>query len=135
MRELKQFALPAGRALIAALFLWSGVRKLGHPMAVIDMIGQSLPFPTLAFAASIACELGAGLLFLLGYRTRLMAGALALFTLVTAVAFHNDFADRQELTNFMKNIAILGGLFHVFVAGGGRFSLDGLIGGRAATEI
>lgn len=126
MRDLKDLTLPAGRALIAALFLWSGYRKLGHPGAVIDMIGHSLPFPTLGFALSIACELGAGALFLLGYRTRTMAMLLALFTLATALAFHNDFGDREELTNFMKNLAILGGLFHVLVVGGGRLSIDGL---------
>ncbi|WP_342251236.1 DoxX family protein [Sphingomonas sp. OTU376] len=123
-------ALPIGRALIAALFLWSGFRKLGHPGAVVEMIGHSLPFPALGFGLSIACELGAGTLFLLGYRTRAMAAILALFTLATALAFHNDFGDREELTNFMKNLAILGGLFHVLVAGGGRFSIDGLLGRR-----
>lgn len=128
MRDLKDMTLPVGRALVAALFLWSGYRKLGHPGAVIGMIGHSLPFPTLGFAISIACELGAGALFLLGYRTRTMAAILALFTLATALAFHNDFGDREELTNFMKNLAILGGLFHVAVVGGGRFSIDGLLG-------
>jgi putative oxidoreductase len=132
MRELNEAALPVGRVLIAALFLWSGVRKLGHPAAVIGMIGHSLPFPTLGFAISIACELGAGTLLLLGYRTRMMAIVIALFTLATALAFHNDFADREALTNFMKNLAILGGLFHVFVVGGGRFSIDALIGRRSA---
>lgn len=132
MRDLKDLSLPIGRALIAALFLWSGTRKLGHPGAVIEMIGHSLPYPTLGFALSIACELGAGTLFLLGYRTRAMAALLALFTLATALAFHNDLGDREELTNFMKNLAILGGLFHVFVTGGGRFSIDGLIAGRRA---
>ncbi|WP_235785773.1 DoxX family protein [Sphingomonas sp. PR090111-T3T-6A] len=124
---MNEAALPVGRALIAALFLWSGFRKLGHPAAVIAMIGHSLPFPTFGFAISLACELGAGTLLLLGYRTRWMAAIIAMFTLATALAFHNDFADRDALTNFMKNIAILGGLFHVFVVGGGRFSMDALI--------
>lgn len=132
MRDLKDFALPFGRVLIAMLFLISGVRKLGHPGAVIDMISQNLPFPTLGFAISIACELGAGTLFLLGYRTRLMASVLALFTLATALAFHNDFAARGELNNFLKNLAILGGLLHVWATGGGRYSIDGPLGGRVA---
>ncbi|WCM28611.1 DoxX family protein [Sphingomonas sp. QA11] len=127
MRELKELALPVGRALIVALFLWSGLRKLGHPDAVIAMIGRSLPYPTLGFGISIACELGVGTLLLLGYRTRAMAVLLALFTLATAIAFHSDFGDRDALTNFLKNLSILGGLLHVVVAGGGRFSIDGLL--------
>lgn len=127
MRELKELALPVGRALIVALFLWSGIRKLGHPDAVIAMIGHNLPFPTLGFAISIACELGVGTLLLLGYRTRAMAVLLGLFTLATALAFHSDFGDRDALTQFMKNLSILGGLFHVFAVGGGRFSIDGLL--------
>lgn len=132
MRELKELALPAGRALIVALFLWSGIRKLGHPDAVIAMIGRTLPNPTLGFGISIACELGVGALLLLGYRTRAMAILLGLFTLATALAFHSDFADRDALTSFMKNLSILGGLFHVFVTGGGRFSIDGLLAPRTA---
>lgn len=134
MREVKEWALPVGRALIVALFLWSGIRKLGHPDAVIAMIGRSLPYPTLGFAISIACELGVGTLLLLGYRTRAMAILLGLFTLATALAFHSDFGDRDALTQFMKNISILGGLLHVFAVGGGRFSIDGLLAERTAPQ-
>ncbi len=113
-----------GRLLISSLFLWSGIRKLGHPAAVIGVIGHSLPFPTLGLAISLACELGAATLLLLGWRTRSMALILALFTMATAVAFHHDFGDRDQLTNFMKNLAITGGLLQVMALGGGILSLD-----------
>lgn len=123
--------LPAlGRVLIASLFLWSGVRKLGHPGAVIDMIGQTLPFPTIGLAIALLCELGVGTLLVLGFRTRLMALVLAGFTLATALAFHSDLGDREELTHFMKNLAIVGGLLHVYAFGGGALSLDAAVARR-----
>ncbi len=122
----------SGRLLIASLFLWSGVRKLGHPAAVIGMIGHTLPFPTLGLAISLACELVAATLLLLGWRTRTMAVVLALFTLATALAFHNDFGDRDALTNFMKNLAITGGLLQIVAFGGGALSLDGRLGPEKA---
>jgi putative oxidoreductase len=45
---------------------------------------------------AVAVELGGGLLLVLGYRARPVAFALALFSLITAVSFHSDFADRNQ---------------------------------------
>jgi putative oxidoreductase len=47
------------------------------------------------------------------------------FTLATAVFFHNHFGDQNQFIHFFKNIAIAGGLLHVIAFGGGRVSLDG----------
>ncbi len=124
MDRAQKFLPALGRLLIAALFLWSGIRKLGHPAAVIAMIGHSLPFPTLGLAISLFCELVAGTLLLIGWNSRAAALLLAGFTLATAFAFHNDFGDREALTNFMKNLAITGGLLQIAAFGGGCCSLD-----------
>jgi putative oxidoreductase len=114
-----------GRVLIAAIFLWSGWHKLGMAHAVIGMIGSTgLPFPSVGYGISLAVELGAGTLVLLGWRTRFAAAVLAIFTLATAVIFHNHLADREQLTNFMKNVCMAGGLLQVVVFGGGAVSLD-----------
>jgi len=115
----------AGRILIAAIFLLSGVTKLTAPVATIAYIqAAGLPAPALAFALAAATELGAGVLLVLGYRTRMIAAWLALFTLATAFGFHRDLADQNQFIHFFKNIAMAGGLLQIIAFGGGRFSLD-----------
>ena len=52
------------------------------------------------------------------------AGALAIFSLATAIGFHNNFADLNQFIHFFKNVAITGGLLQVVAFGGGAFSLD-----------
>jgi putative oxidoreductase len=64
----------------------------------------------------IALELGAGLAFLLGWRTRLAAWVLGAFTLCAGAIFHHAFHDPVQLALFMKNVAIAGGLLAFTVA-------------------
>ena len=68
--------------------------------------------------------MGGGLALLLGFQTRLAATTLAIFTLATAVLFHNNMADQNQMIHFLKNIAITGGLLQVIAFGAGAFSLD-----------
>jgi putative oxidoreductase len=89
----------------------------------IEAVG--LPFPTLAFATALVVEIIGGLALVLGYQTRMVAAALALFSVVTALSFHNDLADQNQFIHFFKNIAMAGGLLNVVAFGAGKFSIDG----------
>lgn len=114
-----------GRVLISALFILSGVSKLAAPAMMIGYIGSvGLPFPQLALALAIIVELGGGLALIAGYRTRVVAAALAVFSVATALAFHNALADQNQFIHFFKNIAMAGGLLQIVAFGAGRFSLD-----------
>jgi len=116
----------AGRAMISALFLLSGVSKATAPALTIGYIQSvGLPAPVLAFVLSAAVELLGGVALLLGFRTRITAGILFLFTLVTAAFFHTHLADQNQFIHFFKNVAIAGGLLNVLAFGGGRISLEG----------
>lgn len=116
----------AGRAMISALFLLSGISKVTAPAMTIGYIQSvGLPAPTVAFALSAMVELVGGLALLLGFRTRITAGILFLFTLATAAFFHTHLADQNQFIHFFKNVAIAGGLLNVLAFGGGRISLDG----------
>jgi putative oxidoreductase len=55
-----------------------------------------------------------------------VAIVMAVFTLATAVFFHNNFADQNQMIHFLKNIAIAGGLLQVAAFGAGALSVDGL---------
>ena len=89
---------------------------------------MGLPLATLAAIIAVVVELFAGLALLVGYRIKLAAVVLAVFTLVATVLFHNfwampaDQAYMQQLM-FMKNIAIVGGLLLVAALGGGTWVL------------
>jgi putative oxidoreductase len=61
---------------------------------------------------------------MVGFQTRVAAVALAVFTLATAVLFHNHLGDQNTFVHFMKNLAITGGLLQVAAFGTGPLSVD-----------
>jgi putative oxidoreductase len=114
-----------GRLLIGLPFAMSGLGKLaayGKTTAMIAAAG--LPVPPLAYAVAVAIELGGGLLLVAGYQARLVATALAVFSIATAAAFHNNFADQNQMIHFLKDVMIAGGLLQIAAFGAGAFSLD-----------
>src|SRR3546814_16887771 len=75
------------RVLIAPIFVLSGAAKLADPAGTIGYIGSvGLPFAEAGYAAAVAVELIGGLALLVGFKTRLAATALALFTLAAHMA-------------------------------------------------
>lgn len=104
----------AGRALIAGLFLFSGLGKLAAPDATIGYIAAAgLPFPTLAYAGAVAVEVIGAALLLIGYRVQLVAVLLAGFSIAAAIGFHAALGDQNQLIHFLKNVAIAGGLLQI----------------------
>ena len=115
----------AGRVLLAAIFVMSGLGKIAAPAASLAyMKAAGLPVAALGLAGAALIELGGGVALILGYRTRLSATILAVFALVTAAIFHSALGDQNQLIHFFKNVAMAGGLLQVVAFGGGRLSLD-----------
>lgn len=113
------------RLLLALLFVLAGINKIGAMEGTVGYIGSvGLPFPELMYFGTIALEIGGGLLLAIGFRARQVALAMGTFTVLTAVIFHNDFSQQIELTMFLKNLAIAGGIFALAAFGAGRYSLD-----------
>jgi putative oxidoreductase len=77
-----------------------------------------------AWLVAVLTEGGGGLLLLLGFRVRLVALILAAFVVATAVFFHRDFADQNQMIHFLKNLIIVGGLLQIVHFGAGAVSLD-----------
>ncbi|OON63058.1 LysR family transcriptional regulator [Massilia sp. KIM] len=113
------------RILLASIFVVSGIGKLFAPEATIGYIASTgLPFAGAGLALAIAVELGGGLLLALGVKTRIVALALAAFSVVTALVFHNALGDQNQMIHFLKNIAMAGGLLQVAAFGAGAYSVD-----------
>jgi putative oxidoreductase len=120
-----------GRFLLGAIFVWSGFGKIGSPADTIQFIaGAGLPMSDGAYLVAVLIEVGGGFALLLGWQVRAAATVLAVFALVTAAAFHAHVADHTTAIQFMKNLAIAGGLLQVAAFGAGAFSLDALLDGR-----
>ena len=123
----------AGRIAIGVLFLLSGLSKIAAPAATQGYIASvGLPLPVVSYAIAVAVEVLGSCLLIAGVRTRFVAAGMAVFALATALAFHKNFADQNQMIHFMKNIAIMGGLLQVVAFGGGKFSVDWLLGRHPA---
>ncbi|WP_368910989.1 DoxX family protein [Taklimakanibacter deserti] len=124
MHELKPWGDLMGRLLLAQLFIIEGLSKLGDYAAAQAYVSH-YGLPALLLPPAIATEIGGGLLIALGWRTRLVALALAGFCLATAVVFHTDFGNRGQLIHLEKDLALAGAFLLLWVRGAGLFSLDG----------
>lgn len=110
---------------MAFIFIVEGWLKIANYPAVIDYM-QSYGVSGRLLPLVILTELGGGLLVALGLLTRWAAVALAGFALLTALFFHRDFADPEQVINFHKNLAIAGGFLLLAGFGPGAWSGDAL---------
>ena len=119
---LADAGLLAGRCLLVFIFLHESVFLLGNYAGAAAYMQKS-GVPALMLPAVIALQLGGGLLIVAGVMTRLSALAFAVFCLSTAVLFHWQFANRNELLHFQKDLAIAGGFLVLAYSGPGGWSL------------
>jgi putative oxidoreductase len=118
------------RVLLALMFLIGGISKftgLDGTAGYIASVG--LPAPQLLAVGAGLVEVIGAVLLIVGWQARWAALALAAFTLLASVLFHNYWAmpaDQQMMQQlmFMKNLAITGGLLAIFAYGAGSLSLD-----------
>ena len=112
-----------GRIMLALIFILAGFGKIQDPAGTMAYM-QSAGLPGILLWPTIALELLGGLALAVGYKTRYVAFALAGFTLLAAVMFHNNFGDQMQMIMFLKNIAIAGGLLLLAVSGLTAYSVD-----------
>tara|TARA_B100001741_G_C16211445_1_gene440486 strand:- start:101 stop:481 length:381 start_codon:yes stop_codon:yes gene_type:complete len=103
-----------GRIFLASLFLIEGVKKFFLQDETIIYM-EEYGVPEILFFPSLVLEILFPILLIVGYKTKISASIMALFTLTVAIIFHSDFQNHLELIAFLKNVAIAGG-FLVIVA-------------------
>lgn len=123
-KKLNNLLSLAARVLLSALFLMSGINKILNPAATQQyMASYGMPLTGLFLIGAIALELAGGLSVLLGYKARWGAIALIIFLIPATLIFHTNFADQMQTIQFMKNLAILGGLLMIVQSGSGDIAL------------
>lgn len=122
-----------GRILISAIFITSGIAKLSDPATTMGyMQSAHVPYAdVLVYVAGLAEVLG-GVAVLFGFLSRLAALCLFIYLIPTTYFFHGfwrlEGAEQQmQMTQFMKNLAIMGGLLTLWAHGPGRYSIDAKI--------
>ena len=117
MESIDRHGYAAGRIMLAAIFLLTGYDKLGDagdPAGDIAEVG--LPFPTLLAVVAGLVDVVCGVFLALGRRTEWAAAGLLLFLVPVTVLIENPLraeADFGTVIDFLKNLAIMGGLLLV----------------------
>jgi putative oxidoreductase len=118
------------RVLMSAVFLVFGVRGImGFAGSVGYFTKLGFPAPQAMVVLAIIIEIVAGIALLIGWKTRWAAWLLAAFVVIATVMAHRfwEYDAAQyvaQMTNFYKNLAIIGGLLVVAAFGAGRYSVD-----------
>ena len=97
-----------GRVFLSALFLFEGVKKFFYQDETIEYM-ESFGVSELFFYPSVFFETIIPTLLIIGFKTRIVALLMFIFTISVSLIFHTDFSNHMQIIAFLKNISIAGG--------------------------
>ena len=112
-----------GRIMISAIFLFSGVSKILNYDATVNWM-EGFSVPGFLLIPAIIVEILFPILIIIGYKARIAASGLMLFSLLTAFIFHFDFSNQMQIIAFLKNVGLAGGMLFLIANGTKGFSLE-----------
>lgn len=122
-----------GRILLAAIFVTSGFAKLSDPASAVGYMNMAgIPNADVLVYVAGAAELLGGLALAFGFLARLGALGLILVMIPIQFFFHAFWTmegaeAKTQMVQFMKNLAVIGGLLLLVAHGPGRYSIDARI--------
>lgn len=125
-----KFGPVTGRVLVALIFLWSGIGKIGGFAGTAGyMASKGLPMVEVLLVLTVVIEIGGSLMLILGWKARLAAAAMFLWLIPVTLAMHNFWAvpaaeAMGQQINFMKNLSIMGAMLYILAFGAGPYSVD-----------
>ena len=124
---LQNTAMLAGRVFLGLLFVISGFGKItGFAGTAAYMASKGMPMAEGLLVGAIVVEFVGGLMLVAGFKARWAALAIAAFLVPTTLIFHSPVGPeaQAQMTQFLKNLSILGGMLYVAAFGPGAWSLD-----------
>jgi putative oxidoreductase len=121
--------LLAGRIALGAIFVLSGFNKLmGVDAFAASLATRGVPMSSILAPLGAGVEFVGGLAIVLGFQVRYAAALMILFTIVATLISHRFWeftgpARVMQQSQFMKNLAIIGGFIVLIAAGSGRFAI------------
>ena len=133
-----QYLATFGRIILGLYFLAAGASKVFGPIPlpqIEHMAANGVPAAETLFILAGACELTAGICFVIGLHTRLVAVLLALFTVIVSIVLHAFWKETGhdhfvQMMMFMKNMATAAGLLGFAGLGSGPLAVDHLYEGK-----
>ena len=113
-----------GRIFLSLLFLVEGVKKLFFFQEETKMYMEDYGVPEILFLPSTFLEIIFPILIIIGFKTRLCASIMAIFTITVALIFHTNFDNQMQLITFLKDIAIAGGFLVIAANSSKSLSID-----------
>ena len=116
-----------GRIFLSFLFLFEGIKKLFFFQEETQMYMEEYGVPEILFFPSTLLEIILPIFIIIGFKTRLCASILVIFTISVTLIFHMDFNNQMQLITFLKNISIAGGLLIIVANENRYFSIDNFL--------
>jgi putative oxidoreductase len=127
--HLKRFTPLLGRLLLSALFLVSGTLKIVYWNGTLQgLTALHVPAAPFMLALAVFAELAGGFAVLAGFLARVAAALLFLYMIPVTLLFHAFWASPAaqqgaQMIQFLKNLAIMGGLLLLAAGGPGPLTL------------
>jgi putative oxidoreductase len=124
-RHLEWLAPLFARIVVGWVFLWSGWGKLQSLPAIIDnFAGWHIPAPGILAPFVSGVEFIGGFFLLIGFMTRISAGALGVTMIVAIVSAKLDMVDSLETLLGFDETEYLALFLWLAIAGAGAISVD-----------
>ena len=117
------FVEALGRVFLSTLFVYESVRKYFYQFETIENM-ENFGVPEFLFYPSLIFELIIPILLIIGFKTRIAAAAMFIFTLLVSIIFHSDFTNNMQIMAFLKNLSISGGFLIIASYEAKKFTLD-----------
>ena len=127
-RRMDIYAL-IGRILMSIIFIVSGCAKIMEWSGTLQMMAaKGIPAAPLVLAIATVIELAGGIAILFGIYSRVSALIMLLYLIPVTLTMHDFWTVipaqmNIQLVNFLKNLAIMGGLAILSGYGPGRYSV------------
>ena len=105
-----KYSQKIARILIATLFIVTAINGFFGFNNFSKFVGTKLPYPAFLAVLALTLKLVSGTMLALDVQRKYATLALILFMIIVTPLYHNPFQDKSQLTQLLKNVAILGGL-------------------------
>ena len=112
-----------GRIFISLVFLLSAYNKIFNYEGTVTWM-EGYGVPGLLLWPTIILEIILPILIIIGYKTKISAIILAIFSIATALIFHLDFSNQMQVIALLKNLGLAGGFIFIAVNGPKDWAFD-----------
>lgn len=130
MEFLQDLFSLVGRVLISGMFLWAAYEKMKNWNATVTYLKtKNIPYLNIVLPVGVALKVIGGLSVLLGWHAHIGALLLLIVAISSCLKMHDFWRIQGEEKSmekllFIKDVAVIGGLFMILALGAGHFGVD-----------